>query len=66
MKIPKLELQFVKSQRSKIFEKEGMQMSLVDFKEDTRQKRSSDRKMKEMERNTAKMAKEKIDKQNCA
>ena len=37
-------------------------MSLVDFKEDSRQKRSSDRKMKEMERNTAKMAKEKIDK----
>ena len=62
MKIPKLELQFVKSQRSKKFEKEGMQMSLVDFKEDTRQKRSSDRKMKEMERNAAKMAKEKIDK----
>ena len=45
-KIPQLELQFVKSQREKKSEKEGMQMGLEDFKEAAKQKKSNDRKEK--------------------
>ena len=38
-KIPQIELQFVKSQQEKKREKDGMQMTTKDFKEDARQNR---------------------------
>ena len=44
MNIPKTELQFAKSQRAKKSEKDGMQMGLADFKEDSKQKKSTTRK----------------------
>ena len=46
-KIPKLELEFIKTQREKIGEKGGMQISLADSKEDARQKNAEARKVKD-------------------
>jgi hypothetical protein len=46
-KIPKLELLYVKSQRAKKTEKEGMQLGLEDVKEDIRQKKEVARKEKD-------------------
>ena len=63
-KIPQIELQFVKSQREKKSEKDGMQMSLEDFKEDARQKKAASRKEKEkqgIETQTVKMKTKEIE-----
>ena len=63
-KIPQIELQFVKSQREKKSEKDGMQMSLDDFKEDARQKKAASQKEKEkqgIETQTVKMKMKEIE-----
>ena len=63
-KIPQIELQFVKSQREKKSEKDGMQMSLEDFKEDARQNKAASRKEKEkqgIETQTVKMKTKEIE-----